>query len=308
MKRYRMVWLALFLAILGIFLVFTGAARAQTGEKLVFSMNDPAGDDYGAGNLVYPSRREFQDHPGLFDLRQFRVLEEGEAILFDLTFGKITNPWSTPEGFFHQLVDIYLDSAPEAGRTDTLRPGANVRFSPDFAWDLLIQIRPFGGSAVYDARGRVLAGKGQGTVNVGVMGGNTIRFSAPRSIVGAPDRTWRYYVLVGGYDPFGPDHYRMVKARAGAWLFGGGEESKYQSNVIDLLAPKWGGMAQEKQLRSSRRAEKQLPVLFPVGVGVRNDSWWLIPLLMAMGLVVVAVVLLQRMKNDAAGSGGSRRR
>ncbi|MCL4515072.1 MAG: hypothetical protein M1379_05740 [Firmicutes bacterium] len=307
MKRDALVWLALFLAILGGLLAATGTG-ARAGEKPIFSMADPSGDDYGAGAVVYPSRREFQDHPGLFDLKKFQVAEEGGQILFVLAFGEITNPWSAPEGFFHQLVDIYIDSRPEAGRTDTLRPGANVRFSADFAWDLLVQIRPFGKSAVYDTRGRMLASKGQGTVSVGVMDKNTIRLSAPKAVLGAPSRGWRYYVLVGGYDPFGPDQYRAVQAKPGAWLFGGGEESAYQPNVVDLLAPKWGGMAQEKQLRGARRPEKKLPVLFPVGVGVRDDSWWLIPLLMVMGLVMVMAILLQRMKGKGAGGGPGRRR
>ena len=42
-------------------------------------------------------------------------------------FEAMTNPWSAPLVFSHQLINIYLDTE-AGGRTDTYKRGAGVKF------------------------------------------------------------------------------------------------------------------------------------------------------------------------------------
>src|SRR5690625_231109 len=81
-------------------------SKAADGEAahVVFTMRDPSGDDRGGGELIYPTHAAFEPFHGLFDLRRFQVSASSETAYFDLTFGEITNPFSAPEGFYHQRI------------------------------------------------------------------------------------------------------------------------------------------------------------------------------------------------------------
>jgi carbohydrate-binding DOMON domain-containing protein len=87
--------------------------------------------------------------------------------------------------------------------------------------------------------------------------------SVPRSDLGNPPRRWRYYVLAGGYDAFGPDEYRPVTEQGGRWVFGGGRDSNLDPNVLDLLAPRFAFASQSRQLRPS--PDGGLCLVLPVG-------------------------------------------
>lgn len=236
-----------------------GPALAPAEEEEHLVLSDPEGDDCGPGTYVYPRHLAFTNHRGLFDLLLFRVASDGEEVHFDLTFKELTNPWRAPEGFFHQRVDIYIDTTPRVGRTDTLREGAYVRFTPRYAWDVLVRGAPWGGSAVFFADGR--KEKAEATV----LAPRTIRISIPQKVLGKPQRRWNYYVLVGAYDGFGPDNYRLVMGAPGDWVFGGGADGLWDPNVIDLLAPRSGRWSQRSQLGSYDVEAGRLAVLYPVG-------------------------------------------
>ncbi len=235
----------------------------MAGETVVFSMTDPVGDDGGPGDYIYPQHPSFEPHRSLLDLLAFRVINKGEVAWYELDFGLITNPWQAPEGFFHQRVDIYIDSRDKWGRVLPANPGANVTFAPEYPWDIWIRIAPWGGTKAYflEKDDKLIERRG---VEVGVVGDRTIRVIVPAAVLPLPKSTWRYYVLVGGYDGFGPDGYRVVTARGGDWVFGGGTDGNLDSNVIDLLAPRSGKHDQEAQLAYSFEA-KQGAILYPVG-------------------------------------------
>ncbi|MGE5509074.1 MAG: glucodextranase DOMON-like domain-containing protein [Chitinophagales bacterium] len=230
--------------------VISGPAGAE--ERLLFALSDPAGDDRGPGTYQYP--RDAMFVPGLFDLRRFTVTYDARSIHFRLTFGALTNPWGAPEGFYHQRVDLYLDTEPGAGRTAPLRPGANVRFPARHAWDYLVRCAPWKGSRVEP---------GAAAVAVAVEDGKTLHLTVPRTALPArPSRRWRYYVLVGGYDAFGPDEYRPVTSSGGRWVFGGGQDSNLDPNVLDVLAPRFGRHSQSRQLAVAAGSPA---MLYPVG-------------------------------------------
>jgi len=218
------------------------------GERLVFAMRDPAGDDHGPGSYVYPTNETFV--PGLFDLTGFAVRVDTDHVHFDLGFVAVTNPWDAPEGFYHQLIDIYIDTTSGAGRTDPLRPGPRVRFDPAYGWDVQVRAAPFGGTRMQRASdGADVPGLARGLTSGVLADGRTIRVSIPLAVLGVPQSSWRYYVLVGGFDAFGEDGYRPARETATPWSFGGAHPSGAGPQVIDILAPRWW-RSQARQLGS----------------------------------------------------------
>ncbi|NLS44762.1 MAG: hypothetical protein GX969_03365 [Firmicutes bacterium] len=236
----------------------------------VFEMKDPEGDDYGPGTYVYPTHKTFL--PGLFDLTYFRVSHDVEYVYFDLTFREITNPWNAPEGFSHQLINIYIDTTKGAGRTDALNKGAMVAFDNRYAWDIYIKALGWGGCRVFTSQDDKESQGISDGIEAGVLlDGKTIRVKVPLAIVGQPDPAWGYYVLIGSQDAFGEDDFRPVMKDPGPWTFGGGTNLDFNPNVIDILAPEGGKSSQERQLGSYDADKGTLAVLVPVsGKTVRS--------------------------------------
>ena len=83
------------------------------------------------------------------------------------------------------------------------------------------------------------------------------------AVVGRPQKSWRYYVLVGAYDGFGPGFLREIRPEPGDWHFGGATMDE-APRVLDLLAPDRGKYAQERQLQPGKDG---IPVLYPVNMG-----------------------------------------
>lgn len=238
-----------------------GAALAE--PVVVLDMDDPVGDDYGPGTYVYPTHKAFV--PGLFDLTHFKVSHDPEYVYFDATFQEVTNPWNAPEGFSHQLVNIYIDTTPGAGRTDTLRKGALVAFDRKYAWDLFIKAIGWGGCRVFTAQDAAQArGISDGLSASVLADGKTVRIAVPKVVIGEPARSWAYYVLVGSQDAFGDDDFRPVMEKAGSWVFGGGSDLEVDPNVIDMLAPARGRGSQERLLGSYNLERGSLAILVPV--------------------------------------------
>lgn len=231
----------------------------QGEEKIAADFSDQAGDDRGPGTYRYPQDPSFL--PGTFDLRRLQVSYDATTVHFRLTFGAVPNPWGAPEGFGYQRVDLYLHTGSGKTRLVPARPGANVRFTPGLGWDRLVRCAPWGGSRLESAAPPE-AEAAPAPVRVTALreGANTIHLALPRAALGTPGRRWRYYVLVGGYDAFGPDEYRPVTAQGGRWVFGGGEDANTDPNLLDLLAPRFGPHSQARQLRIPSTG---LAVLYP---------------------------------------------
>ncbi len=238
-----------------------GVACAE--PVVVLDLDDPVGDDYGPGTYVYPSHKSFV--PGLFDLVHFRVSYDPEYVYFDASFREVTNPWNAPEGFSHQLLNIYIDSVKGAGRTDTFRPGAMVAFDKRHGWDVFVKALGWGGCRAFSSQdGAEARGLSDGLRATVLADGKTIRVAVPRAVIGQPDRSWAYYVLVGSQDAFGEDDFRPVMQNQGAWVFGGGTDLDFDPNVIDMLAAPRGRHTQERLLGSYDAERGSLAVLVPV--------------------------------------------
>jgi carbohydrate-binding DOMON domain-containing protein len=281
-----------------------GAVRAaERGREVIFSMTDPQGDDFGPGGYYYPTHETFKSHPGLFDLLKLVVAADQQEVSFDLTFTAVDNPWRAPEGSSHIRTDIYIDTQPRTGSTATWHEGANVRFLPEHGWEYLVRLAPWGESiAVKSGSGddataelkaslRETSGAWLRTqVKLARVGEDTLRARVPLGFLGRPRRDWRYYVLVGSFDAFGPDNYRPITAKGGSWVFGGGDDGSVAPNVLDILAPRLGRYSQARQLSSFDGSSGLRATLYPAdanpgGFALRGP-------IMALALLATAAAIV----------------
>ncbi len=252
-------------------LVGSWAQIASAEPVIAFEMNDPEGDDYGPGTYTYPTHKAFI--PGLFDLLSFRVSYDVEYVYFDLAFREVTNTWNAPEGFSHQLINIYIDTTKGAGRTDTFRKGAMVAFDRKYGWDIFIKALGWGGCRAFTSNDDEESKGISDGLEAGVLSdGKTVRVKVPLPIIGQPEASWGYYVLIGSQDAFGEDDFRPVMEEASSWTFGGGSNLEYNPNVIDMLAPHGGRFSQERLLGSYDVDKGTLAVLVPVSQGLSKSG------------------------------------
>lgn len=238
----------------------TVAVGADLQGIPVFSMSDPAGDDYGSGSVTYPLDQAFVPR-GFLDLKSFEIRLEQATVDFDIVMGALANPWNAPEGFYHPRIDIFMHTGAPGGATRPLRDGLPVDFDQRWPWHVWLRIAPFGGAALFTWQDDPAApGRRRGIKVTSIQTQNRIHISVPHQLIPTPDRNWRYYVIVGSFDGFGTDGYRQGTPTPSRWLLGGLPEGS--PPIVDLLAPAWGPRRQERQLS---HAAGSIPVLQPVG-------------------------------------------
>lgn len=230
----------------------------------VLDLPDPVGDDYGPGTYLYPTHPQFEPYQGIFDIEHFKVEGREGEVRFSVTFGQVPDPWHGPFGFSHQLIEIYLDHR-RGGERYTFYNGANVVFSPKASWDTFIKVSGFG-LYLFDAADSREANPEQyaaGRVQV-LADRKTIEIWLPMeewiTLEELTDAS--FYLLVGGQDGFGPDHFRVVKKEVSEWYFGGGDGSGYGPNVLDIVTPP--GRSQKKILGSYDPKNRIRSVIEPV--------------------------------------------
>ena len=101
--------------------------NGRWNEQVMFEMQDPAGDDYGPGMYTYPTNIAFSPGRGHYDLINFKVFQDDDYVFFDFEFTLLDNTWQADEGFSHQLIDLYIDTGEEGGRTDAFNVGPMSR-------------------------------------------------------------------------------------------------------------------------------------------------------------------------------------
>lgn len=232
-------------------------------ERVIFQMDDPKGDDYGPGGYVYPNDSIFDPKKEHFDLHRFSFSALRNNYYFDMEFPRITNPWGAPEGYSQTMIQIYLADDTGNGRIEPFKEGANVIFDPQNPWKYLIKVVSFNKTSVFwtsDYEGA--GGRNKGVVAEVPPGKQAIQVKVPKSLLPGDPYKWRFYVLVGSQDGMGPDNFRPVKAVVGQWYLGGGTDTEYNPNIIDLLAP-YG--EQERMLGSYNVSERVQAIVEPVG-------------------------------------------
>ena len=121
----------------------------------LIAVDDPKGDDNGAGGLIYPNRDDIG--PGDLDLVRMSAEQRDDGVWFSVEMaqtvrspvGRVTETGQTPidriarNGFYTFNVDIYVDTDRIAGlgETSTL-PGRGVTVDRNYAWEKAIVLTP----------------------------------------------------------------------------------------------------------------------------------------------------------------------
>ncbi len=135
--------------------ILLAAAPGFAEKKMIFTLNDPRGDDHGDGTLILPTQGDIR--PGDLDLVSLSAREEDDGTLFEASFSNVIQDPGVRAidaggrqlkqvaryGFYTFNIDIYIDMdrKPGSGFTRTL-PGRNALIAPDNAWEKVICLTP----------------------------------------------------------------------------------------------------------------------------------------------------------------------
>ena len=183
--------------------------------SLVYSQDDPAGDDNGAGNYAYPTAGDF--HAGAFDLRKFQIYNTGTTTTFRVLTADLTPTFGATNGA--QLLDLYVHE-PTATSTSTAAsyPGMNYSIAPTFAWSRLIEVQGFGNNRFVDSSGATV---GTVAVNANAVSKYTTFVVDTAALGGTPKSGWGFTLTLAGQDgTHGVDQTRGFSATPGAYSFG----------------------------------------------------------------------------------------
>lgn len=209
---------------------------------LLYDASDSAGDDRGPGTYRYPQTTMLA--PGSLDITHCTVRADKQDVYFKLTFRNLSNPgWHPEYGFQLTFCAIAIDKDGKKGSGQT-NVGMNSHYTldPNFAFEDIIYVG--GGFSILDQHGKILAEyfpvAGDEKNPLGNTQKREIEFAIPTSILGSPDPSWRYTILVGCQDDHGGagiGEFRSVESEAGEWV-GGGKKSPTEPNIYDVILPK----------------------------------------------------------------------
>ncbi len=226
----------------------------------VFS--DPAGDDHGPGTYTYPTDPAFSPQ-GIFDLLQYDIYESELSWTLVFEFAALPNPWNSPLGFSHPILNVYLDVQP-GGLTVTHPEGEamHVRFAEEHPWDAFLKI------AGWPAYGRLLATSDGRTAPIDVSSDPAKRLvivTVQKALV--PRLCGWHYVMVASQDGFAQNHIRPVRQQAAQWVGGGNPHPDVAPLAYDYLAPP--GYTQEEILSGYDLQQGTFAQLVPTQVPCR---------------------------------------
>jgi carbohydrate-binding DOMON domain-containing protein len=244
-------WLAAIPAAATAALLTAGGAAAQTALEF----KDPTGDDDGPGGYLYPTDAVYR--PGSFDLTGLTVEPKGDDVTFTVSVAeKLDDPWSMDVGFAVQMAFIFIDTDGKegSGHTEGI-PGLNIEFDPKNAWEKVVIISPQPQSRVLaEARTKVPTLLDDVVAPRRTTGrGKEISAKVPLEDLGGGDpAAWRYQVVMQSNEGFPRKEdllTRLVNEYEGQHRFGGGTDYDCDPHLMDVLAGKAEGAAEEKDLQ-----------------------------------------------------------
>jgi predicted glycogen debranching enzyme len=211
--------------------------QSNQQAKILYDLSDPEGDDTGTGSYVYPQTVNLK--PGSLDITHFTVSSDDKNIYFKLQFKNLSNPgWHPEYGFQLTYTAIAIDKNVSNGETNA-GMNSNYEFTDGFKFQNIIYVG--GGLRVANDSGKIVAEylpvAGDEKNPLGNANAKLIEFSIPIDLIGAPDNSWRYAVLVGAQDDHGGagiGEFRSVEAEAKEWI-GGGKKNLNEPNVYDVI-------------------------------------------------------------------------
>lgn len=241
-----------YLALGLLLLTIVPALAAEPAETISFK--DPAGDDDGPGGYTYPTDPVYAK--GSFDLTEFTVTTKGDRVTFAVTVNApLEDPWGLRSGFSVQMVFIFIQTDKQAGQgfTESV-PGLNVDFDPADAWDKLVILSPQPAARVESEIELKIDPAMRSAIIVPDRAkghGHTISAGVELSRLGGGDPAkWGYQVVMQSNEGFPEDRdllTRKVLEFAEQHRFGGGSDFECDPHVMDVLAGKAAGAADEMQ-------------------------------------------------------------
>ncbi|HMH59090.1 MAG TPA: glucodextranase DOMON-like domain-containing protein, partial [Galbitalea sp.] len=228
---------------------------------LIFSQDDPTGDDNGPGTYQYPTSGDF--HSGAFDLTKFQVYDTGSTITFRVQTADLTPTFGSTNGA--QLVDVYV-SQPGATPTSSAASYPSMNYTVASPWSRVIEVQGFGGNLFKDATG---ATAGSVAVSANQVS-RYITFTVDKAALGGtPTTGWAFTVTLTGQDgTHGTDQTRGFASTPQGYAFGvcavGGSapicsrDPNTVPKVMDLLTP--SGTSQATELSTTPVVLQAVPV------------------------------------------------
>ncbi|KGJ72128.1 hypothetical protein GY21_17510 [Cryobacterium roopkundense] len=229
---------------------------------LIFSHEDPLGDDNGPGNYAYPTSGDFT--AGAFDLTGFDVYDTGSSVTFRVTTRDLTPTFGSSNGA--QLLDVYVrDPAATSDSTAASYPGLNYEVAEP--WSKLVEVQGFGNNLFLDSAGRSVG-------SVAVRANSAAGFVTFRvnkaALGGLPTSGWGFAVALTGQDgTHGSDQTRGFTNTPGAYTFGVCASAQANAlcsadpnsvpKIMDALTPH--GVAQSDVLDYTARDTVTLPAV-----------------------------------------------
>ncbi|MEJ2635934.1 MAG: amylo-alpha-1,6-glucosidase [Calditrichia bacterium] len=212
--------------------------KPDSAARLLFSKNDPAGDDRGPnGKYVYPQNPAFK--PGIFDGRSVKIWRDDTSLYFKIEYENLVNPgWRPESGYQLTYTAIALNFGEEAGpRKTRVEMNANYSVSKDYAYNFMIFVG--NGYRLVDSDNKILAEyRPQDNDHpIGFVKDKSVQFAVPLKYFPVV-RLRNAYVMIGGQDDHGAGgvgEFRTVGRQAGEWQGGGGDQSVGNPSVYDVI-------------------------------------------------------------------------
>ncbi|MFH1502371.1 MAG: glucodextranase DOMON-like domain-containing protein [Candidatus Eisenbacteria bacterium] len=201
----------------------------EAGAELLAAWTDPANDDTGDGDYVYPTNEAFGEM-GQADILAFTIEKENGDLVFTFTLRNLVDPWNV--GNRLTMVAVAIDT--QEGGDGELRRNANVMLESPSEYQVFA-----GGETVQivDAESEPVD---VGATVVTDVDRNTIRISVPIASIDGAASDWRFAAAAGLQDDYGAGglgDFREVKAEPGEWRGGGGDDLAIDPNVYDIVVP-----------------------------------------------------------------------
>ena len=226
-KMWKSAWLVPLIGAL-----VCGTALAQV------EFEDPAGDDNGPGEYVYPTDAVYK--AGSFDLTALEITTKGKSANVAVSVNSnLEDPWGMDVGFAVQMVFVFIDNA-EGGYTDG-PPGTNVKFAEGNEWDKCIVLSPQTSARVkqeVEAKAEAMM-DGMVVPSRTTGSGRTITGRVKLADLGEGDpATWGYQVIMQSNEGFPSETdllTRKVNEFEGQHRYGGGTDYDCDPHVMDIL-------------------------------------------------------------------------
>lgn len=233
----------------------------------LLDIKDAIGDDKGTGYYQYPQDRRLKR--GTFDIKNFRVFEEGDVIGFEITMRNyIMRSWedtgkSDFQGFVANLWDIYIDidGIPNSGYEDAL-PGRDVLFADKMGWEKVVMICPMNPNEIEEIlRENTDNLDFQGRVDdiiipdyIEIQGNKAIVKISKQKLPRISEKSGFQCFAMGYNDVVSSNRLlnRDIKAFTTHEDFGGGSNEYGEPTIIDMIVPE--GANQYELLRNHTTA------------------------------------------------------